>query len=110
MLLILYSFNLISQSLNTVSKMANCFLDIGIIEQFDFETNAERISGFEHISWKIEKLCLELTWVQLKLDGHLVRHVRLLLVSRQFLVQTATPGSVRFFPTARNVVVKSVYR
>ena len=39
--------------LNTVSKVANCFLDIIIIELFDIGRDAKKTLGFEHISSKI---------------------------------------------------------
>ena len=40
--------SLLSQSPKTVSKIANCLIEINIIGQFDFESNAKKTSGFEH--------------------------------------------------------------
>jgi hypothetical protein len=61
LLLLLSIFLLVSQSLNTVSKLANRFLDIIITEQFDFGRDVKKISGFQNISSKIrdaEKIIL----------------------------------------------------
>ncbi len=54
--LLIFIFLSVSQSPITVSKIANCFVEIIIIEQFDFERNAKKISGFEHISSKIRDI------------------------------------------------------
>jgi uncharacterized membrane protein len=56
LLLLIFISLLVSQSLNTVWKIANCFLDIIIIRQFDFGRDAKKILGFEHISSKIRDI------------------------------------------------------
>jgi L-cystine uptake protein TcyP (sodium:dicarboxylate symporter family) len=39
-----------------LSKIINCFVDIIIIEQFDFGRNAKKISAFEHNASKIRDI------------------------------------------------------
>jgi hypothetical protein len=56
-MLIIFIFLLVSQYTDIVSsKIANCFVETIIIELFDFERNAQKISGFEHISSKIRDI------------------------------------------------------
>ena len=54
--LLISIFPLLSQDLNTVVKIVNCFVKMIIIEKFDFERNAKKISGFEHIASKIRDI------------------------------------------------------
>ena len=53
LMLVIFILLLVSQSPNTVLKIANCSVAIIIIEQFDFERDARMILGFEHNRSKI---------------------------------------------------------
>ena len=56
LMFIIFIFLLVSQNPDLVSKIANCFVETIIIEKFDFERNAKKISGFEHILSKIRDI------------------------------------------------------